>query len=85
MWPDGWTALDRVGTLPSRLHASVGRHPMTDRTKDKWSISRGSPLLGCRARLGLQMILDGFGLNGDCMLVALFYATVLTGGRGPSS
>ena len=45
----------------------------------------GSPLLGCEARLGPKMIPDGFGPNGNRRLVALFCATVLTGGWGPSS
>ena len=58
---------------------------MIDRTEGKWSISQGSPLLGCEARLGPQMIPDGFGLNEDRKLVALFYTTILMSGQGPSS
>ena len=44
MWPDGWMILDEVGTLPTRLHVSAGRHPMTDHIVGRRSIFRGSPL-----------------------------------------
>ena len=33
MWPNGWMALDRLGTLLTRLHVSAGRHPMIDHTE----------------------------------------------------
>ena len=78
MWPDGWTALDRVGTLPTRLYASARRHSMTDRTEGLQSIFQGSPLSGCKASLGPQMILDASGLNGEHSLVAVSGTMVLS-------
>lgn len=53
---------------------------MTDRIEGRWSISQESPLSGYGARLGPQIIPDGYGPNGDRMLVALICAIVLSTG-----
>ena len=82
VWPDGRMNLDRVSTLPTRLHVSVGGHPMIDHTKGRLSICWGSPLSCCGTCLGLQTKFQmAFGPNGDRRLVSLIYATVLLTGQ----
>lgn len=66
MWLDGWTALHRVLTPPTRLNASAGRHPMTDGTEGGQSISWASPLSECRAypkRSQMALGLKGRGIR----------------------
>ena len=78
MWLDGWTALDRVGTLPTRLHASASKHLMIDRIEGKWSISQGSPLLDCGALDDLGWLWS----NDDHGSITLFYTSILMSSQG---